>query len=60
MTNAIDNNGNQKHDNRNPVDAVHHAQVYASRLVWIRLAKYADEIGENRPNFEVIDESVHE
>ncbi|GAB4013186.1 hypothetical protein GCM10028808_31450 [Spirosoma migulaei] len=60
MADGIDNNGKQKHNNGDPIDAMHHAEVYTRRLIWVRFAEYPQEIRKDRPNFEVIDESVHE
>lgn len=59
MANRINNNGEQEQDDGNPVNPVHHAQVDASRMIRVGLPKYTQEISENRPNLEIINESVH-
>lgn len=39
---------------------MHHPEIYTGWMIGIRLAKYPKEVSENRSNFEVINEFVHE
>ncbi|GAB4017704.1 hypothetical protein GCM10028773_14970 [Spirosoma koreense] len=59
MTNAVYNDGEQEHENRDPIDTMHHPQVYTRRMARVGFSKYPQKVGENRPYFKIIDESVH-
>ena len=44
----------QKQDDRNAVDAVHHAQIHIRRMIGVGFAEHAQEVRKHRPDFEVI------
>jgi hypothetical protein len=48
----------QKHQNRNLVDAMHHAKVEICGAIWVRLLEHPNEIVSNFTNFEKLPDSA--